>query len=281
MRAKDDFRVLCKDHSLFGNRNLLRPLHHILGSQIAEAARSSKHVVVYLLTPPGPLPISPTSPVALTIQQLLKCRSAALSVLVYPIALSSALDPSAATSDDNSTSRLAKVAFSVYDQLLVPITKLRAPIPETFPSASLAPSMGPATKLFQCPSITIFPTRRTKLKFELSWPPASLEVLHRHRMLHVAYATQRAQKEAGGSEWIALSFTDERGEIWKTIPKLVRVPAGSAGDAARVRTVWTLTKAAAESADVEWRIVVCRLGLITKSELHGECHFPLLLHLSC
>lgn len=246
----------------------------ISGIQIAEVARTTKHVVVYLLAPPNLSP-SATSSLSFVIQQLLKSRSAAttFSMLVYPVPISTITNSKSISADDSATSRFNQLAFSVYDQLLVSIQKIRAPVPETFPSSSSAATVGPFSRLFQAPAITISPSRTTVIKFELSWPPASLEVMHRHRILHVGYKFISAGN-LEGVEWVVLSFIDEKGEIWKTVPKLVRSSTSDAGDRAKIKMVWSIAKAVAETADVEWRIVICKLGLISKSELTGGCFIP-------
>lgn len=229
----------------------------------------SKHVVVYLLTPPGPLPTSPSSPIALTIQQLLRTKTASTSVLVYPLPLSTIADFRAIGVDQSSVNRLDRLSFAVYDQLFISVAKLHTPIPDTFPSASITPLSG-LTDRFQSPAITLSPARRTQIEFELQWPPSSLEVLHRHRILHVGYTSMTAVPGEPGLEWIVAVCIDEKGETWRSIPKLVRIPAGAAGDMARVRVVWSIARSVAEKADVEWRIVVCRLGCIPMAEIKGS-----------
>lgn len=244
------------------------------GSLVAEAAKTSKHVVVYLLTPPGPLPTSPSSPIALTIQQLLKTKTSLTSVLVYPLPLSTIADFRAIGVGQSSMNRFDRLSFSVYDQLFISVARLHSPIPDTFPSTSVVPLPGLTTRAFQSPAITLSPARRPQIEFELQWPPSSLEVLHRHRILHVGYTSTIAVPGEPGLEWIVVVCIDEKGETWKAIPKLVRIPAGAAGDTARVRVVWSVARSVAEKADVEWRIVVCRLGCIPTAEIKGSFSLP-------
>ncbi|KAM0754078.1 hypothetical protein T439DRAFT_346312 [Meredithblackwellia eburnea MCA 4105] len=235
-------------------------------SQVTEIARTAKHIVVYLLTPPGPLPTAPTSPITLAIQQLLRTRSTTLSTLVYPIPMSTIADSRTMYFGDSSNARLERLAFAVFDQLLISVSKLRFPMPETFPSAAFNHATGPAVRAFQFPAITLSPARKSKLDFELSWPPSSLEVMHRHRLLHVGYTVIPVENESN-LEWIVATCIDEKGELWKTVPKLVRCPASAPSEVARVKIVYAIARGVAEAADVEWRIVICRVGVMGKPEM--------------
>ena len=240
---------------------------------LTEAARASKHVVVYVLTPPGRLPTSAQSPVAVAVQQLLKSRAGTMSMVVYPVPLSAvsrsrALGPSG----DPVAARLSRLAFSVYDQLLVPVAQLHFPVPETFPTAQHHPlaAAGAPARLFQCPSITLAPARPARLQFELGWPAASLEVEHRHRLLHVAYACVPAGGPDGAVEWVVVCMVDDKGEMWKTLPRLVRFPpSGPVREVIRARAVWSMARMLADAADVEWRLVIAHLGELSLVELRA------------
>ncbi|KAI5475687.1 hypothetical protein MNV49_001062 [Pseudohyphozyma bogoriensis] len=244
--AKDNFRTLC--------------------SHLSEACRVTRHVVVYLLTPPGPLPTSPTSPIALTIQQLVKSKSASMSLVVYPVPISTIADSRTMILGESTANRLDRLAFSVFDQLQIPVSKLHFPVPETFPTAPFNHAVGPAARPFQFPAITLSPIKKPHIEFELAWPSSSLEVMHRHRLLHVGYTVFPVEGESN-LEWLVTSVIDERGETWKMVPKLIRCPAGAATEMARAKLVWAIARTVADQADVEWRMVICRLGLMSKIEM--------------
>ncbi|KAK4702730.1 hypothetical protein P7C70_g3492, partial [Phenoliferia sp. Uapishka_3] len=246
-----------------GARDEVRPLCNT----IAEAVRSGQHVVVYLLTPAGALPTSPSSPVATTIQLINKLRSnTLLPPLVYPMPLSAIADSRTMFLGDSTSARLERLAFAVYDQLLIPVARLKFPMPETFPSAPFAHTNTPAVRPFQFPAITLSPFRKPKIQFELNWPASSLEVMHRHRILHVGY-TVTPVEGATNLEWIVATCIDEKGELWKTVSKLLRRPANVSTETARVTIVYGFAKSMADFADVEWRIVITRLGLLSKEEM--------------
>lgn len=239
------------------------------GTHLAEAVRTNKHVVIYLLTPGGALPTSLTSPIVSTLQQLQRTRHVNQAPLVYPLPLSAIADSRTMFLGDSSTARLDRLAFAVYDQLLVPIAKLRFPAPETFPSAPpFAVAPGPSLRLFQFPAIKLSPARKPQIQFELNWPASSLEVTQRHRILHIGYSVTPIEGHSN-LEWVVASCIDEKGELWRTIPKVVRCPPGVSPEAARVKIVIAMLKTFADVADVEWRVVITRLGLLTKMELKG------------
>lgn len=135
-------------------------------------------------------------------------------------------------------------------------------------------SIGPNIRLFQSPAMTLSPARQTKIQFELQWPPSSLEVLHRHRLLHIAY-TCTPVRGAVGVEWIVMTCIDEKGEMWKTGQKLARVPLGQSVNLMRSKVVWNLARVMTAKADVEWRVIICKVGGVSKEEIAGESSFTL------
>lgn len=227
---------------------------------------------MYLLAPSEAYTSSPASPIVFALQQVIKIKSRAshVSWVTYPLPISSISRWRTIVAGDLSTKRLDHLAFSVYDQLLVPVSSLAFPMPETFPSANLArpQSLGPRLRLFQSPAITLSPSRDAKIEFELNWPPSSLEVMHRHRLLHIAYACSPAHSQER-LEWIVVSCVDEKGEIWKTVPKLLRYPPGPV-EVVRARVVWSICKMLIDTADVEWRVIISKLGVPSKAEAKGE-----------
>lgn len=230
--------------------------------------RTSKHIVIYLLTPPGPLPTTAPAPIAHAVSQLNKLKSDHTSLLVFPLPLASIFDSRPLAVGELACGRFDHLAFSIYDQLLIPVTKLPSPIPDTFPSASLGLPPGLDTRLFQSPAITLSPARKPSIEFELQWPPSSLEIMDRHRILHVGYSCSPIKNDPD-LEWIVVSCIDEKGEMWRTVPKLVRTTGGRASEPIRVKFVWSIANAMAEKVDVEWRMVICRTGTMSLSELQG------------
>lgn len=242
-----------------------------VATHLLESARHRKHVVIYLLAPLEAHSNSPTAPVVSALQQIFKSKTPNMSIVIYPLPLSTVVRWRHLLRTDTSSRRLERLVFSVYDQLLVPVSSLALPVPETFPSAnhSRHPSLGPVTRLFQSPALTITPARMCRTEFDLSWPPESLEVEHRHRLLHVSYASLSAPG-ADGVERMVVSCIDEVGEVWKTLPRILRHPPSAIPEVQRIRQVWSITQLLAGTADVEWRVIISKLGLPNEAEVKGE-----------
>lgn len=218
---------------------------------------------------------------AFVMQQLQKATPGVVSFLLFPVPFSALELTIERKLGQAGNVKLKQVAFAVYDQLLVSVPKLRFPQPETFPSApSIASLAGPPTRLFQGPSFTLSPHRQTPVQFEYSWPSHNLEILHRHRFLHVAYrlvhdptgcATQSDDANTS-NEWLFVAVIDEKGEMWKVFNKVFRNTQTLAeGDLVKsvVRTVWSYARMVASTVDVEWRLAICKAGLLAKDETHG------------
>ncbi|KWU47276.1 hypothetical protein RHOSPDRAFT_30692 [Rhodotorula sp. JG-1b] len=233
----------------------LKPIY----AAILDLLKHNTHVVVYVHASVE-ASLDSLGPLAEIIQQITKCRinpnTASANVLAVPL-------PSgpAHGSLDVNASALAHIAFAVYDQLQVAIERIRLPVPETFPTARPPPvaPLGPAIRLFQAPVISIALPDSQEPQFALSWPPSSFDIEYRHRFLHVCYAT-RPVPGCPGQEWLVISIVDEKGETWRVLPRYLKYPPNIVVDVHRARIIWNFTKGVVESADVEWRVLVCKLG---------------------
>lgn len=72
-----------------------------------------------------------------------------------------------------------------------------------------------------------------------------------------------------------MTCIDEKGEMWKTGQKLARVSSGQSVTLMRSKVVWNLARVMSAKADVEWRVVICKVGGINKEEIAGESLFPI------
>lgn len=253
-------------HDYSADRSVTAPC---LATHLLESARHRKHVVLYVLAPLEAHSNSPSSPFVSALQQILKSKTPNMSIVTYTVPLSTVIRWRHLLRSDTASRRLERLVFSVYDQLLVPVSTLALPVPETFPSANHVrhPSLGPVTRLFQSPALTISPSRESKTEFNLNWPPTSLEIQHRHRLLHVAYACLPAGSD--GDERLVISCIDEVGEVWKTLPRILRHPPGAVPEVQRIRQVWSVTQLLAGTADVEWRVIITKVGLPNEIEVKG------------
>lgn len=233
----------------------LKPIY----AAVLDLLKHNTHVVVYVHASVE-ASLDGLGPLAEIIQQITKCRinpnAASANVLAVP------LPPGAARGSlDVTSTALAHTAFAVYDQLQVAIERIRLPVPETFPTARPPPiaPLGPAVRLFQAPAISIALPDSQEPQFALSWPPSSFDIEYRHRFLHVCYAT-RPVPGCAGQEWLVISIVDEKGETWRVLPRYLKYPPNIVVDVHRARIIWNFTKGVVESADVEWRVLVCKLG---------------------
>ncbi|SCV70770.1 BQ2448_3532 [Microbotryum intermedium] len=255
-----------------GALSRLRDDYKGMANHLVDAARTRKHVVIYLLDPSEASPTSTAPSIIAALSHILKLRASTMSLVVYPLPLSTVSRWRSIAPADSIAARLRRLAFAVYDTLLVSISSLPAPVPETFPSSQIGrhPVLGPLTRLYQSPAVTASPVRQTSIEFALVWPPSSLEVLHRHRLFHIAYGCFRAPAEGAHGpthEWIVISGIDEKGETWKSVPQIVRYPPQMQLEEARARQVWKAAKSLHDTADIEWRVVVTKLGNMSKSEI--------------
>lgn len=237
---------------------------------IVDVAKLYQNVVFYVISPEGVAPLTTSSPLFTLLHLLQRSKPALSSIVSIPISISQLYREGSSCGKTN-TERTNVLAFSLYDQLQVPVTKLRFPIPETFPSAAAAPNpanQSPNVRLFQSPAVTISPIRPRKISFDMHFPVSTLAIQQRHRFLHVGYTSKSASPD-GLAHWVYVSTVDETGESWRSVNRFVKVPPGVPGDVLRVRLVWSLILQLLQGVDVEWRIVVCRLDEPTILEIRG------------
>ncbi|GAA5989376.1 hypothetical protein JCM11641_004204 [Rhodosporidiobolus odoratus] len=242
----------------------------LLYATLVEHAKTTQNTVVYVISRFADSPLSVSSPITSILHQIGKSRTPVVSMHPVPVPLSSIIRSGPSFSNHGDGDGLLHLAFSLYDQLQIPVGRLRIPAPETFPTARPAPvaALGPAVRLFQAPAITLSPSpsKAPQVQFALNWPASSLEVEHRHRLLHVCYGSKRVGSGDATQEWLAVSLIDEKGEVWKNMPRCVKIPPGVVADVHLVRVVWSFSKALVDAADVEWRVVICKLGEPTAIE---------------
>ncbi|GAA5974538.1 hypothetical protein JCM5350_001181 [Sporobolomyces pararoseus] len=275
-------------------RGISKEDSRVLSNVTIEMLKQYHNVVVFVFTPqPEPESYSTSSPLHGILNLLQRPKSPISTLVACPVPISQ-LNKSEPSQGRYSASLLGTYAFSLYDQLLVPVARLRLPVPETFPSAAATPSpasQGPAIRLFQSPAIKLSPVRPRKISFDMNFPLSTLAVQQRHRFLHVCYTSSPASTD-GSADWIHLASIDDTGENWRTINRLMKIPTGVPGDVMRARLVWQLILSLLQSIDVEWRIVICRLGepsvveirawdSMLKDQLNGSIRRPLHVSFVC
>ncbi|KAK7689059.1 hypothetical protein QCA50_007750 [Cerrena zonata] len=88
--------------------------------------------------------------------------------------------------------------------------------------------------------------------------PSSLDVLDRHTILHVGYRVTPCGK------WLLATCTDEWGEAHDLKAWLI---PDDADESFTVTSVWNFTYAFAAKANIEWRVVISKLGPLSEKEL--------------
>lgn len=125
-------------------------------------------------------------------------------------------------------------------------------------------------KYIQEPALTIARSHHPKVTYN-NVPHAALDVLDRHTFIHVGYQVSPCGK------WILAACIDQRGEGHDLGVWLTQTPGedDSDGDVSDemflARKVWDFAVQFAKRADVEWRMVLSKLGTMGENEVDGAC----------
>ena len=95
--------------------------------------------------------------------------------------------------------------------------------------------------------------------FTQSTTARSLDVLDRHTLLHVGYRFSTCGR------WLLATCVDQRGENYDLGTWLIQDEL----ETSAVVQVWNFALQFAKRANVEWRIVIAKLGPMTVNELEG------------
>ncbi|KAF9004956.1 hypothetical protein BDZ89DRAFT_1169049 [Hymenopellis radicata] len=159
-------------------------------------------------------------------------------------------------------SHLDSLCLSLYDRILVPV--VRSMSRKLF-------QVGEVKKHLEDPAFVLARTpQQSKVIYsplKTESPSVSLDVMEKGTFLHVGYAISDCGK------WLFASCVDQRGEghdlgVWLTVK-------GGGGDPDTevdemtflVSKVWDFTSRFAKRANIEWRIVIAKLGSMEEPEL--------------
>lgn len=163
---------------------------------------------------------------------------------------------SGALHDTNSPhGGLEVMAEAIYDRALVPV--------ERTASRWLYPD-GTKARAFAEPAYALASSVQKKATFSLETHPRSLDVFDRNYMLHVGYRTSECGK------WLFAACIDQRGEAHDLKAWLI---AEDSPEHFIVTSVWNFIMNVATKANLEWRVVISRLGVIGVAETDGKS-FP-------
>jgi mediator of RNA polymerase II transcription subunit 13 len=162
-------------------------------------------------------------------------------------------------------SALDLLTSSVYNRILVPVDRT---------IARRIHEQGEPTRNFMSPTFTLSRSLCNKVSYVRA-AQTSLDVMDRYTLLHVAYHLTACGK------WILASCVDQRGEGYNLGVWLTQSPGASDGgepevsdEEYAVRKVWDFAMQFAKRANVEWRVVFARLGVMNKQEMSGKRYYP-------
>lgn len=245
-----------------------------LGSFIASLTPLQPTIVVFLVLPLSTMSLS--SPI---LRQILAVatkifnmhHSNQLSLQFVPEQhLFSAMERSPAVFNCS----LDQLCLAVYNRLPVAVDRVRTMI------SNSSDNVSDLRSYFSAPSITLARPVYNQVSYVRAAHP-SLDVLDRYTLLHIGYHLTNCGR------WIIACGVDQRGEmhevgVWLTREAGQGDPEGDPetheADYA-VNKVWDFGMQLARKANVEWRVVFTRLGVINEKELHGtlSCFFDDLL----
>ncbi|KAL0065990.1 hypothetical protein AAF712_006979 [Marasmius tenuissimus] len=166
------------------------------------------------------------------------------------------MDPS--SPDDMGTSRLCS---SMYNRILRPVERVMS---RRFFEHGMR-----VRNYFQEPAVTLSrPARDARVTY-INNAHTSLGVIDRHTLLHIGYQVSHCKR------WLLAACVDQRGEAHDVGVWLLQSPESERDDSSSEETdvvskVWEFAAQFADKADVEWRIVIAKLGLLDAAELDGE-----------
>lgn len=151
-----------------------------------------------------------------------------------------------------SNSDFELLCFSVYDRIRQPVDRQM--------SRRFFEHGERTRSYFQEPAFTLARPIYTKVTFHHQTPVRVLDVVDRHTLLHIGYQTSSCGK------WVLAAGIDQRGEtrevgVWLSDPLN--------GERGVVELVWDFAVQYGRKANVEWRIVIAKLGGMDQHELDG------------
>jgi mediator of RNA polymerase II transcription subunit 13, fungi type len=155
------------------------------------------------------------------------------------------------------SSDLENLCYSVYDRILQPVD--RAMSRRFF-------EHGEQTRGYiEDPRFVLARPVYNKVKYVREMPIKSLDVVDRYTLLHVGYRISPCGK------WILAACVDQRAEAHELGVWLMQNEGGE-GHTFAVAKVWEFVVQFAKRANVEWRIVIAKLGGMSATSLNGEIH---------
>ncbi|KZT20613.1 hypothetical protein NEOLEDRAFT_831679 [Neolentinus lepideus HHB14362 ss-1] len=155
--------------------------------------------------------------------------------------------------DDSSVS-LDPLIISMYDRILTPVDRSTSR-----PDIEISE---PRRSFVQEPAFVLSRPLRNFTHFQHKPQIHILDIVDRHTLLHVGYNISKCGK------WLVAACVDQRGEGYDIGVWLVPGEGeGKERDEGIVNLVWGFVGQMARRANVEWRVVVTKLGRMSEGEL--------------
>lgn len=115
----------------------------------------------------------------------------------------------------------------------------------------------------QCPAWVLARKEAVKPEFVMTWPVDEYDVLNRWRMWHICYDV--VSSSSPGPDAVVVWVGDDRGETGH-----VRVFEDVGGWKEGMEMICAYGREIAGRWNLEWRLSVCRAGIMAKEELQGK-----------
>lgn len=154
-------------------------------------------------------------------------------------------------SHDLGTTDFERLCFSIYRRVPQPVERTM--------SRKILDINKETRGFFREPAFTLVRPLKPVVHFNLG-PAGTLDVLDRHIFLHVGYRFSACGK------WLLAACVDQRGEScdlgsWLTQDEV---------ETSAVTQVWNFALQTARRTNVEWRLVISKVGLVSPAELDGS-----------
>ena len=206
-------------------------------------ARKVENSIIYVLLPDSPEPSF--------IDGLFITPHSSIKTCVVHLLTKTAMRPG----------EMDSLAYDVYDRLPRLVKRVRNRGQSIHDFSYIEDRSSP---YLQYPRFTLAPNSPLKPALTLAWPLRSYDVLHKWRMIHVAYGYDPKR-----SMMVAFGI-DSEGDGWEV--RTWRDVQGITDE------IWDFASTFATSSAIEWRLTISRLGVMATEEYSGR--LPHMIYMS-
>ena len=155
------------------------------------------------------------------------------------------------TSRGSGTSDYERLCFSVYHRVPQPVERTM--------SRRISDTGKETRGFFREAAFTLARPPKPVVQYSLG-PTRTLDVLDRHTFLHVGY------RFSARGKWLLAACIDQRGESYDLGSWLTQDEV----ETSAILQVWNFALQAARRTNIEWRLVISKLGPMSPAELDGS-----------